>query len=237
MFRLAHGEQWHLDEPSCPRHRAAPRSDTMVALALISGAGLVWGIAGAASMLVLVAVSSRLAVGAHTLCRQVRRARLLADLLPHLAVSDPRTERCAHALGLDVTIVDHVSPMALTVGLWTPQVVATTTLVRRLTTDQLVAVLAHEAHHARRRDPLRMALVRTLAAMTGAPSNPGEWSRRAIARMELCADRSAAQVASPHAVRGALRVAVGPELVSHRSAGALGHAAWGGLGGATGSVP
>ncbi|MBA3852966.1 MAG: hypothetical protein C0503_01045 [Gemmatimonas sp.] len=54
---------------------------------------------------------------------------------------------------------------ALTSGLVSPRVLVSATLAERLTEDELTAVLAHEAVHLRRRDPLRLFALRGLASL------------------------------------------------------------------------
>lgn len=72
----------------------------------------------------------------------------------------------ATAAGLDprrVRIVDGLPNPAFTTGLWRPVVYVARSLERELQFDELVAVLAHEGVHVRRRDPLRLSAVRFVA--------------------------------------------------------------------------
>jgi Zn-dependent protease with chaperone function len=72
----------------------------------------------------------------------------------------------AVAGGLDpsrLTIVDGLPNPAFTVGLFSPRVFVARGLLYRVSEQQVVAVLAHEAAHVRRRDPLRVAVYRFLA--------------------------------------------------------------------------
>jgi len=52
---------------------------------------------------------------------------------------------------------------AFCAGLLRPRVYVTSQVVRDLDAEELVAVIAHETHHAHRRDPLRLFVVRSLA--------------------------------------------------------------------------
>lgn len=54
---------------------------------------------------------------------------------------------------------------AFTSGWVTPRVIVAADLHTRLSADELTAVLAHEAVHRRRRDPLRLLALRTLASL------------------------------------------------------------------------
>lgn len=51
---------------------------------------------------------------------------------------------------------------AFTFGAWRPSVCIGEQLAERLTNEELGCVLAHEAHHVRRRDPLRLSVLRFL---------------------------------------------------------------------------
>lgn len=55
-------------------------------------------------------------------------------------------------------LIDHPQPLALTTGLLRPQVWLTQGLVGQLADDAVAIVLAHEAAHQQRRDPLRHLL-------------------------------------------------------------------------------
>ena len=68
--------------------------------------------------------------------------------------------------GLDprrLRIVAGLPSPAFTAGLLSPRVYVARSLVDRLTTDELVAVLEHERAHVERRDPLRFSCLRALA--------------------------------------------------------------------------
>lgn len=89
--------------------------------------------------------------------------------LPQARVSpESATGRAAAAAGLRVERVRAVRglPMpAFTSGWITPRVIVAADLHERLTSDELTAVLAHEAVHLRRRDPLRLFALRALASL------------------------------------------------------------------------
>ena len=53
---------------------------------------------------------------------------------------------------------------AFCLGFWRPRIWLTEGLVNLLTDEELSAVLIHEAHHCRQRDPLRLLISRTLKA-------------------------------------------------------------------------
>lgn len=74
----------------------------------------------------------------------------------------------ARRAGLDasrIRMVDGLPNPAFTVGFWHPVVYVSASLPLVLDAAQLEAVLAHEACHVARRDPLRLTLLRTLACI------------------------------------------------------------------------
>jgi hypothetical protein len=113
-------------------------------------------------------------------------------------------------------------PVAFTLGLLRPRVYISTGARERLTAEQLSAVVAHEAHHRRRRDPLRLMATRAIAAaLFFVPAG------RALAAdharlVELDADAAAvAATRSEQALAGALLVfadsaVVGAGIASER---------------------
>jgi Zn-dependent protease with chaperone function len=64
-----------------------------------------------------------------------------------------------------VRVVNGLPMPAFTSGWFRPRVIVAAELHARLTADELTAVLAHEAVHLRRRDPLRLFALRTLASL------------------------------------------------------------------------
>ncbi|HEY6890338.1 MAG TPA: M48 family metalloprotease [Solirubrobacter sp.] len=100
--------------------------------------------------------------------------------------------------GHDVLVVPSARPMAFCSGLWRPRVYVSTAAVERLGADELAAVVTHEAHHAERRDPLRILVARAI----GDAYSLGALPRREQALAELAADaavvrsRGAAPLAS-----------------------------------------
>ncbi len=101
-----------------------------------------------------------------------RAARQLALVLAALTVELPRSGAAiavaAARVGLDlsrVRVVRGLPNPAFTTGWWFPRVYVARDLSTRLTAAELEAVLAHEAAHVRRRDPLRLFLLRSLASL------------------------------------------------------------------------
>lgn len=90
-----------------------------------------------------------------------------------------------------VLCVDDRARYAYCAGLLGPRVYVSLGAVRALTRRELEAVLWHEAHHLRRRDPLRALIARGLAALFRAAPVVGELAARFEIATELDADRAA----------------------------------------------
>jgi hypothetical protein len=93
-------------------------------------------------------------------------------------------------------VLDDERPDAFCAGLWRPRVYITTGALARLDARSLAAVLAHEHHHARRRDPLRLAASRVIARSLFFLPAAGELSRGQRTLVEIGADESAVAAAA-----------------------------------------
>ncbi|HEY8695814.1 MAG TPA: M56 family metallopeptidase [Chloroflexota bacterium] len=90
-------------------------------------------------------------------------------------------------------------------GLW-PIVYVSGGLVQALRTEELDAVLLHEAHHGHRLDPLRRAVARSLADIVFFLPVVRWWADWQIERSELAADRAVLIRLGPRPLAGALWV-------------------------------
>jgi Zn-dependent protease with chaperone function len=174
--------------------------------------------AGNADAIVLLALA---ALGAVALVRALHATAVecLAQrrLRAWIAGRGPRTH--AH----DVTVITDPRALAFTAGLLKPAVYVTDAAVAQLTPAALQAVIAHERHHAARRDPLRIAAGRVVSRAL--------WPLPGIAAAVATADRLAELGADEAAIipgapgRPALAAAmltldgVAPERVDHLLAG------------------
>lgn len=95
----------------------------------------------------------------------------------------------------DAFVIDDPRPQAFCAGLLRPRVYVTTGAVEILDPEALAAVLLHERHHARRRDPLRLAAGRVLARALFFLPGLAELGRRRQALAEISADLSAIEAA------------------------------------------
>lgn len=96
-----------------------------------------------------------LARGVRSLIRQLRAARRLARAVPVLGESEIAHQR--------VRVIAGTRAQAFCMGLLRPRIYLSRVALERLSWAELAAVIAHEAHHARRRDPLRQAALAVLA--------------------------------------------------------------------------
>ncbi len=117
-------------------------------------------------------------------------------------------------------------PQAFCAGLLRPRVYLSATARDRLSKAELRAVLAHEGHHVRRRDPLRLLAARILAEALFFVPALHRLERRYAELAELAADEAAVRVAGSAALASALlklgasdhpqaAVALAPERVDH----------------------
>ena len=102
----------------------------------------------------------------------------------------------------DALVIDDGDPRAFCFGLLRPRVYVTTGALAILDEDALEAVLMHERHHARRRDPLRLAVSRVLARALFFLPGLGDLGRQRELLAEISADESA--IAPGGASRSAL---------------------------------
>jgi Zn-dependent protease with chaperone function len=93
------------------------------------------------------------AMAVYAIGSELRAARRLARRLAQL-----------HPVPRDgVFVIDDERPESFCAGLLRPRIYITSGALALLDTAALGAVLAHELHHARRRDPLRLAVSRVIA--------------------------------------------------------------------------
>ena len=123
----------------------------------------------------------------------------------------------ARAGALRVECVTAEAPVAFCHGGLTPSILVSAGLVRELSSDELVAVLAHEQHHVRRYDPLRQAMQQAMADVFFWLPLVEWWAERRREASELAADRAAIRCAGRSPLAGALWK-VGSYLETHGTA-------------------
>jgi hypothetical protein len=173
-----------------------------------------------ASVLVLVLGSVALATVALSARAVVRQLRAGRRYERGLLVLGP-LPRVARAY-----IVDQEEPHAFCIGLLRPRIYVSQAALELLGDDERTAVLAHESHHARRRDPLRLLVARALAEGLFFLPAVRRLPERYAALAELAADQAAtAEVGGRRALASALlafdehpspaAVGIAPERVQH----------------------
>jgi hypothetical protein len=118
----------------------------------------------------------------------------IAGIIRELAASRGLTRRLAAARplpGADAFVIGGERPHAFCAGLTHPRVYLTEGALAILDEQALESVLGHERHHARRRDPLRLAAGRVLAQALFFLPGLGDLTRRREALAEIGADESA----------------------------------------------
>jgi beta-lactamase regulating signal transducer with metallopeptidase domain len=172
------------------------------------------------SVLVLLIGSVAVAavfLGARGLVRQLRAGRRLER---ELRLLGPLPGSAA------AQVIDDDRPRAFCIGLLSPRIYVSRGALEILGDEERAAVLAHEAHHARRRDPLRLLLTRTVADGLFFLPVVRRLSERCAALAELAADEAAVRArGGRHALASALLafdaqptaagVGIAPERVDH----------------------
>ena len=144
-----------------------------------------------------------------SLWRQAQLQRRL-HALPVLA----HREFAGHA----VSVVRDSRPLAFCSGLLRPGLYVSDGALAALGDGELRAVVEHEAHHARRRDPLRLLAAQTAEDAFGFLPPLRGLARREAALADLAADRAAvAVIGSPAPMAGAMLAFddPAPERVDH----------------------
>jgi Zn-dependent protease with chaperone function len=150
----------------------------------IFGARLAYPAANAGAIVVTVLAGLGLLMAGAAVWRLVREIIADRSFRRALAASPPAPRDGAW-------VITDERPQAFCAGLLRPRVYFSTGALELLDPPALAAVLAHERHHARRHDPLRLACGRVLAA--GLFFIPG--MRRLVERQDALAEISADEAA------------------------------------------
>lgn len=180
-------ETWRIGSPPVSHH------------IIVLGWRLGYPSANLAAVIVLVLAGvggAMLLRGSAAALRELRGARRLARRLSGAA--------CGEIAGAVVIARD--APGAFCAGLWRPTIFVTTRTLAILDPAALDAVLAHERHHARCRDPLRLAITRVLTRSLFFLPAAKEVGRMGEELSEILADQSAVRAAggSPGALARAM---------------------------------
>lgn len=124
-----------------------------------------------------------------------------------------RLDQAARAARLRrVVCVESGPPLAFCVGFFRPVVFISKQAVAALAESELMAVLHHEADHARRYEPIRRAARVAAAEVLAFVPIVRWWTERQAVRSELRADAAAERIAGLPALAGALLVMTDPDL-------------------------
>ena len=141
----------------------------------------------------------------------LRASRELARL-PRVPVP-PNLVQSARSAGIDrIACVGAGSPVAFCAGLLRPTVFVSEGATAVLSEPELLAVLYHEADHARKHEPARRAARNAAAEVFVFLPIVQWWSERQIGRSELSADAVAERMVGRSAVAGALLVMTAPSI-------------------------
>jgi len=155
---------------------------------------------GALAVLALAALGLLVAVTALVAAaRELGGGRELSARLRAAGAREP-VAREAGRLPARTLVIEDPVPQAFCAGLMRPRVYITTAALALLDDGALAAVLAHEHHHARRHDPLRLVAGRVLArALVFIP-----WLRALTEHQLALAELSADEIAADGSGRSAL---------------------------------
>jgi Zn-dependent protease with chaperone function len=165
------------------------------------GLSLSYPAANAGAIVVLVLA------GGGLLVLTVATAAAIRELSAARRVRRTLASRVSRTLPGGEFLIADDRPRAFCAGLWKPQVYVTTGTLEQLDRRALAVVLAHERHHARCRDPLRLAAARVLSQALFFVPGLEALLRRAGLLSELGADESAI-AADPVGARPALARAI-----------------------------
>jgi len=161
--------------------------------------------------LVLIVLATAVAYTLRLGLMALRTSRELARL-PRVRVP-PDLVLTAQCAGIDrIAYVRAKTPVAFCVGLVRPTVFVTEGAVAALSEPELLAVLHHEADHARRHEPAWRAARDAAADVFIFLPIIRWWSARQIVRSELRADSAAEQMVGRSALAGALLVMTEPRI-------------------------
>lgn len=159
------------------------------------GQRLSYPIANLEAIVVVVLAAAGLVVIARVVTATLHELRASRRFIAGLAARAPEPWQA-------VLLIEDSAAVAFCAGLARPRVYVSTAALALLDDSALDAVIAHERHHARRRDPARLALGRVLARALFFVPGLAALTERQRALAELTADESA--IATAHGDRSAL---------------------------------
>jgi Zn-dependent protease with chaperone function len=185
-------------ERGAPAHAAGVLLEACTSFAQVAGGVISIALLSLPFLLALAGVG-------HGVRTQWRTRQMLRRLHPRVE-PDQKLLIAADASGLSgrVGVVDCDELIALTYGLARPRVLLSRGAVDALTPTELRAVLAHEATHVSRRDPLRLLVGEIASAALVVFPVVREFARHVLVATELAADRAAVATWGRRALAGGL---------------------------------
>lgn len=133
---------------------------------------------------------------------------------------EPAVDSLTAQLSIDpVVCIESGERFAVCAGTVRPRIYVSRGLVAASGPSELLAILVHEAHHARRRDPLRRAIRQGAAATLFCLPIVRWWADRASVADELAADRAAVARCGVRPLARALLISAGAAPNAHASFG------------------
>lgn len=174
-----------------------PEVPTSMDLRALCG-GMISGVLRPGPLVVVGLAVIGLAVPVRGIRSVARRLRATRRLRRALVVEEIQPGRPA------LVIVRADRPLAFCAGLLRPRIYLSTGALQLLDEDERAAVVAHERHHARRRDPLRMLIAEALEDAVYFVPVLTRCRTRLGALAELAADKSAIAAVGMRPLAGAL---------------------------------
>jgi beta-lactamase regulating signal transducer with metallopeptidase domain len=182
-------------------------------VAVRASRGQLGGVAELAPALAFAAVTAiGLGLGVRALALQLVASSRLARRVRALAVAgSEQLSQAVVASGLDgrVVVVDAPVAFSFVYGLLTPRVAISRGLLRSTTPAELRAILEHERYHVCNLDPLKVVLLRALAAALFFMPALDWLCGHYLSGRELAADRRAVAVCGRRPLAGALLKVLG----------------------------
>ncbi|HXA61071.1 MAG TPA: M56 family metallopeptidase [Streptosporangiaceae bacterium] len=158
------------------------------------------------AVVVAVVVAAFLATWTARFMWVLELSRRATNALEVAAPPDELTRAVDRTLVRNVRCLAASEPTAFCIGGLRRRLYVSRGLIQTLRSDELDAVLLHEAYHRHRFDPIRRAMARSLADIFFFLPVVRWWSDWQIERSELAADRAVLKRLGPRPLAGALWV-------------------------------
>ena len=155
----------------------------------IENVGFIWSLIVPTLLMIIILRASLSATHQIRATLQLKRTFYRLRETPPLRLKE--VIKTNHLQENQVVFLHLSTPHAFCLGFWKPRIWLTSGLVELLTNEELAAVLAHEAHHCRQRDPLRLVISRMLKSAFFFLPIVHDLVRAAELQQEIDADQAA----------------------------------------------